>query len=783
MSLYSQNDSIPFPSLNLPFDVSKRSLDPEPRLIDGINSYITLGGAIEKRLGLTRLNSATDNTTAEQCYKLWLYETSNGKIYIMGSFIYDAGGGLSDYRMKYLNLDDTTPAWTSLGGYRDLDEASRVHECTSYRGLFYIRYPINNLSTPKYGSVIFDGNPSTPLVKPWGIPKPTQPVRIKGNVTYLSSAIGTVNTVLTVPSTTGFPTSYPFLLYIGQEEVNCTGSTSNSFTVQRAANGTKAEAYDAKTKIYYKNFNVSTHDIDVSFYWKYAYCWKSITDHYSSSTPEEFNPDLMPSSTGRFKNKRPIIIVRGHADTTNFPKIVIFRTANGGGYFFKLDEITNTGDVDIEYEDKYEGSGPSGTTYEDPKPDKRLTDPGPDTTSNDPPPMSILPDQFNGNISKPSTRLVTYASRIWFAIENILWYSGGDETNIGKPEESYDTKILGGNYFTFSKPIRTIEATQDGLYILMDDETHVIRGVTKNTFVPNLLFPFVGTIPNQSQPITKIFNGVAWITQDYKVVINRSNSRELEVISDSLGKEFKSDVSQGQIINLTYRNNLTEEVLIISSMTPNTPYTGIQYVFDFKKYNLLGIPFWYTPWDVRATALVNGRLSGTRKTEDLIWYHSKGLIGGSVKGTILFSDPFNIVGYDENYNDTTGVLEHRAFDFYITTNLLIPPIGNHINSLVSPEIYTTFKQLIVEMLDYGYTPKQQISVYIYKDQIGGTPTLLLFSGQTFVGQDTIGYTTFMFDVNEACRRIGFKISLLASENKLTIENIIPTWVWGTQTSD
>ena len=174
--------------------------------------------------------------------------------------------------------------------------------------------------------------------------------------------------------------------------------------------------------------------------WQYTYCYKSITGQYSNTVAEEQNPDFNQSQTFAFADLCPKMTVEGHSDTTNIPSIVIFRTTNGGGTYYEVETISNTGAGSITYEDKHYASGASSTTYSDPYPDGKLdtTKVAPTLVSNSPPPTVNEP--LVTGTDTPTLafgKMAVFQNRHWLVVGNRLYASGGEETTLGNPDESF----------------------------------------------------------------------------------------------------------------------------------------------------------------------------------------------------------------------------------------------------------------------------------------------------------------------------------------------------------
>src|SRR5438128_2592878 len=114
MSFNTQWDGIEFSSLDFPYDKVTRELSEKPRLVDGLNAYVTLGGKLGKRPGTIFVPNTALNQRID---RLWLYETLGTPplIYILASVYTGAV-----WQMFYLRLDSVSPAWTFMGTTRKI---------------------------------------------------------------------------------------------------------------------------------------------------------------------------------------------------------------------------------------------------------------------------------------------------------------------------------------------------------------------------------------------------------------------------------------------------------------------------------------------------------------------------------------------------------------------------------------------------------------------------------------------------------------------------------------
>ena len=396
-----------------------------PYISAGSNFKISHDDNLTTRPVFRLMGGSNVITAAAYPVRLWDVMTRpvNGFVYryLIASVKLTDGSG--DYALYWANTgyDNFTngatavnPAsiWNAFTSLRNCNNSKRAHTVAVSRGVAYIRsFPSG---TGKLGTIVFDANtdPTTPNIYPWGMASPATPARISGAVTLvITSTIAVGDATINASSTSSFPASGD--IWIDFEKITYTGKTATTFTgCTRGVSGTDAATHDIGSVIIYRDWSAATHRVDVNNGWYYAYAYKSITGHISNRSDIERNPDLLPSYTGPFFDLIPKVTVQGDADTTNIPTIVIFRSTDGGGTFYFLEEITNTGSGAITYLDDSFGTGASSTTYADPVPDSKL-DTGyiaPSLTTNSPPP-TVNPPGVVGTtaISRSSYAIETYS--------------------------------------------------------------------------------------------------------------------------------------------------------------------------------------------------------------------------------------------------------------------------------------------------------------------------------------------------------------------------------------
>lgn len=151
----------------------------------------------------------------------------------------------------------------------------------------------------------------------------------------------------------------------------------------------------------------STYNFTVNVGWQYVYTYKTTTGQESNRSALQTDPSKVASNTGAIANFCPSVGIQGHPDTVNVPTICVYRTTDGGGNFYFLEQITNTGSGTITYVDRNFNDGLAVPSQ--PYPDSALdtTRISPTLTSNSPPPAVYAQDVAIANLSASVTAAAT----------------------------------------------------------------------------------------------------------------------------------------------------------------------------------------------------------------------------------------------------------------------------------------------------------------------------------------------------------------------------------------
>jgi len=763
MSVNTQWDSLDYQALNFGYNRINTEFDPEPRIFRGTNSAITRGGKLIKRPGTLNLDG--NNYIDGRIDRLWFYETLETPA---NQFLVCSVFTGTYWELWTKALTTLVSPWVQAPALRDCNESTRPHELAVSRGLAYVKGYPRSASTEKLGTVILDGEGGTITTKPWGLLGPQTPAVLKGGSALLTADINDSTTSITVSTDTAFPAVAPFYIQVGYEQMQVTaGVPGTSWTVVRGVNGTTPVEHFANEVVIYLDWSASDHIVEVNYGWTYSYAYKSITGHVSNRAPLQSNPDKMPSTTGPFFDLCPEIIVQGHADTTNIPTIVIYRTTDGGGTFYKLEEITNTGAGSITYVDDSLESGSAGGTFNDPIPDAVLDqfDISPSLVSNSPPPAVLAPEVTGVDTPDASTPIVSFQSRLWYAIGNVLFFSAEEELNEGIPEEAWPSGAQNGrngNFYRFQYPITNLAETSSALYVFTAQSTYVITGNNLETFSPKPAFENFGAPSAQPRAVTRFGDIVAFLTHDYRVCLIENG--RIQQISDPLWTDLIDVANQGAEFDLKYFGDLDKEWLVISAHRDDDPDLSRQWIYDIEKSITERKPFWFTPWTIRSVASLSSRTSNASSQRRLVWavYDTANDRSGLVR-----LDPTYRTGYDFFFGD------EDPFNFVVEFHQMLVPAGNHVNALRVPGATPTVYGAEVDRILFAgdFDP----DFYWYFDDLWTDPVESIRTENPPRRNLSKGYKTMLYTIHHACQHFSARISKLNTTELLEISRFTVIW--------
>ena len=736
MPFSSQLDCLTWNSLDFPYNTIERELSENPRLVAGSqNTLVTLGGKLAKRYGTIGIPGTDALPSGARIDRLWVYETlqTPSHIFLVASvavnlipttIMLGLPGPATVWKLYYCNLSDSV-YWQLADPLRGSNASLIPHEAAVSRGLLFVKsYP--SVSADLLGSVILDGTTGVIITKPWGALGPTTPVSLVGSQVALTVEATAVTVTLNTTSTASLPAA-PFNVQVNYETMTVTAKGATTLTVLRAAQGTIAATHASGSKVYYLPWSASSHPVVVNIGWTYSYSYETITGNVTNRVAIQFNPDTMPSSTGPFLNLVPQVKLIGLADTTNYPYLRVYRTTDGGGTFFELERIANPGAGTFTYYDK---SLLSDAGDNDTLPDSELDTSiiAPTLTSNSPPPSVAAPGVIGVDKISASSPIAYFQGRFWYAIGNILFYSGEEEITLGVPEECFPAGTI-GNFFRYQHPI--------------------------------LIFQTIGAPYGHPRAITRYGESIAWLANDFRVVYAAGGT--LFSISDELGTDLSDAIAAGGEVDIKYWANLDKEYLVVLVENSVTPTLSKTWVFDIKKSSSSGgqrSNFWYSPWSIPATALASGRISDEATQRSLIF--------ANVSGTSTFLSVFDPTGTAAVDTKPDGTLLQK-YDCIMISALFGLPAGNHINGLRKPDVVPKVSFIQVDRTSFQFDCDPNL--FWYRDDAWTDPLPLPPGELPDFRVQSKGFVTYKYNVSDVAQHVAFKIEKLASDDRFELQNI------------
>jgi hypothetical protein len=500
------------------------------------------------------------------------------------------------------------------------------------------------------------------------------------------------------------------------------------------------------------SWSASTNPVTVLIGWNYVYCWKDNYGQYSCRSLLETDPSVNPSNTGPFTNKKPQVVVQGNADTTNFPKIGIFRTLDGGGTFCFVEDITNTGAGNITYTDQHRVSSNTNDPMSDAQLDTRNIAPGP--TTNLPPPPVGLGNTAGTTQVDPSTPMAYFARRWWYAIGNRIYFSGSEEITNGVPEESWPNVngITGadpvgpGNWYIVKGQPRTLISGKNTLYITTSDEVLDLRGQDKTNFYLDSLVSDLAGAAGFPRAITQFRDGMFMLSQDLQIygVIYGSDPVNISVplgtsIAAAIGTSGNTDVFM-EVFN--QQGNMW---LIVSVVDKSNSANDKQFIYDINR------TIWFTPWTKQMSAMASGRFIENDQNTYLVVATWDGTTGG-------------IATLDLGAFIDMGV----GYEFDCTTNLFNIPAGNHVNQINRPAEHPMLSYLITERT--RFTGDQEPSILYRLDEFSGALTTATPQDPLYVPQHT-SWSLKWYPIQQVTQRVQMKIMQNPSAYSFEMQNI------------
>ncbi len=770
-------DCVEYTPPELPYRENRGSLNYDPCLSQGsTNAYVNEFGEIVKRFGTS---AGLGAVLTGKVMRMWVYETLPQSAYTPPSpsfFILASVLSGSDYKLywKYIPVGaEADPGWSSSGtDLRNMNTSKKPHLVTFSKGQAYVKcFP--DSGQDKYGTVILKGEATgTMNVYPWGIPGPATPISLKGDVTKLTAAATATDTTLTVSSTTGFPASGT--LWVGYEKITYAGTTATTFTgCTRGASGSKAEAYDIGEAVRNLEFSASDHQVEVKYGWQYAFAYVSITGQVSNRSDIQRNPDLMPSNTGPFADLCPVMNLTldsfFYGDTTTYPYLNMYRTTDGGGTFYFLEQVANPGTSTLEYEDDSFGTGASSSTYNDPVPDSKLDTAryAPSLTSNTPP-TPVIPPGIIGTTqpSQDCWSMATFAGRIWIGISNYLFFSSREETRDGIGEECFPSGNL-GNFFILDAGIKGLGATDQALYVGTSRDIWKLEGSTLDSFVINKQFADIGVATIDS-PMKSFQNKVAFVSNSgVPGIINGNSIKIIGTEIFSFTNNYLNGVNNGFSIEF-YSDYLRNWLLFFAGKgNAATSTESTICVYDIDKSEKLNINFWMPPWRGSWSAITVGQypsFSGLPHNPVKVYFSSYNSI--AAKSGVQYSTD----GGSDYYLNNSGVMTATYIPTAVLFGRVRTPAGNHVNALNIPEKDVNLYGVVIyaESDDSGVYQLPGLSLSV--DNKSSSESLTL-ENIWRTANDNNNYEILFFPVQKECRNVQLQLTANTQDKKCTIKGV------------
>lgn len=218
----------------------------------------------------------------------------------------------------------------------------------------------------------------------------------------------------------------------------------------------------------------------------FSYTSRTVDDIYNTTAPPDWPSALGPptgAKTGHVSTASPLFVITGPnpgaivtlvipgSTDPQVDTITIWRTLDGGSTLFFLTEVPNTPPI---------GGVIQFQTVKDVSPDTVLNEfiTAPINHQNDPPPAGFLPMAY-------------HFERIWGAVGNFVFTSGGPDVLTGDPNESFDPE----DFFEFPSPVTRIVPTATGILVFLTSDVYaILGGPLFDTFFPSPMVPGVGLV-------------------------------------------------------------------------------------------------------------------------------------------------------------------------------------------------------------------------------------------------------------------------------------------------
>jgi hypothetical protein len=290
-----------------------------------------------------------------------------------------------------------------------------------------------------------------------------------------------------------------------------------------------------------------------------------------------------------------------------------------------------------------------------------------------------------------------------------------------------------------------------------------VTGINKETFAPRPIYDSIGMPYGEARAITQWDQNIAFITHDYRVAV--LNNQGVTIVSDPLMTDLVDQHNESANFQLEYWGDLEKEWLVINAHRDDGIGFTRQYIMDIKKTTDFKKPFWYVPWDIRAQAMLSGRVSEATAQRRLVFAVWDDTLAS---GTLVRIDPTVRTGTD--YRPDTNTY---GMDINAETALFRVPAGNHVNQLRVPRLNPTFIGAQLERTQFPGDIDPE--VFWYSDDLWSDPRSFIDPQDPERRVQSKGYKTMILPANDAAHRVALKIWLLDVEHLLEITSFVLSW--------
>lgn len=217
-----------------------------------------------------------------------------------------------------------------------------------------------------------------------------------------------------------------------------------------------------------------------------SYASRAANDAFNTTTPPGWTGPLGPptgAKSGHISTASALFTITGaNGGAVNtlsglgsldpqVDTIIIWRTLDNGSTLFFLTEIPNPPPI---------GGNAQSWSFQDFQPDSVINEfeTAPINHQNDPPPAGFVPMAY-------------HFERIWGAVGNFVYASGGGDVVAGNPNEAFNPN----DFFEFPSPVTRIVPTATGIFVFLTSDVYgILGGPIFSTFFPTPLVPGVGLL-------------------------------------------------------------------------------------------------------------------------------------------------------------------------------------------------------------------------------------------------------------------------------------------------